>query len=538
MAEKFRVLVSDKMSPKVEAAFKESKVIDLDIKTGLSPEELLKVIGDYHGLAVRSATKVTAEVLAAAKKLKVIGRAGVGVDNIDVPEASRRGIVVENTPSGNSQTTAEHAMCLLMSLLRHVPQATASMKAGKWDKKKFEGTEMLGKTLGVVGLGNIGRIVASLGMGLKMQVLGFDPVMTKEAASALGIELVALSDLFERADFITVHTPLNDETRGIVGKAAFDRMKQGVFVVNAARGGIVDEAALADALESGKVAGAALDVFEKEPPDPGHPLVAHDRVICTPHLGASTGEAQENVAVQVAEQIIAYAERGEIRNAVNLSPVPAEVLPRLQPWFELCERLGSLVGQLQPKEGGIDRVEIEVTGDIGEHGAGAMTSAALAGLLSHFMEGPLNQVNASLMAKERGLKVSETKRARPEDFASFANTVTVRTVGPKGERMAMGTVFQVGDKHLPRIVQLDGFVLDLVPDGRLLLVENANKPGVIGSVGTLLGRKGINVGSLHVGRAESDDAVMLWDVDAQLSEGFLEEVRALDNVRAALQISL
>ncbi|HKE19154.1 MAG TPA: phosphoglycerate dehydrogenase, partial [Kofleriaceae bacterium] len=352
MSDKFRVLISDEMSPRAAEILAASPAVEVDVRFGLTAGDLLAAIAGFDGLLVRSRSKATAAVIEAGVRLKIIGRAGIGVDNIDVAAASRRGIIVENAPSGNAVTTAEHALCLLLSLARHIPQATASMKAGKWEKNKFSGTEIMGKTLGVVGLGNIGRIAADRARGLQMKVLAYDPFIGREAAARLGVELVDLDDLLSRADFITIHTPLTAETKGLIGAAALARMKRGALVVNAARGGLVDEEALVAALDSGHIAGAALDVFVEEPPPAGSKLVAHPRVICTPHLGASTEEAQEKVAIEVAEQIVAFAERGEVRNAVNAAALAPEVRDQLAPWLDLCQKLGSLVGQLAMPRGG------------------------------------------------------------------------------------------------------------------------------------------------------------------------------------------
>lgn len=536
MVQPFRVLIADELSPRGVELLRSSPKIEVDVKVGMKPDELLDVIGRYDGLVVRSATKVTAEVLQKAERLKIVGRAGIGVDNIDVEAASRRGVIVENTPSGNAVTTAEHAICLLCAMVRQIPQATASMKAGKWDKKRFQGVELLGKTLGILGLGNIGRIVSDRARGLKMRVVAYDPFLSPEAAKAAGAELVSLEELYAQADFITIHTPLTPETRGLVGDAAFARMKKGVMIVNAARGEIVDEKALLRALESGKVAQAALDVFSREPPPPDDPLVLHPRVICTPHLGASTEEAQEKVALEVAEQIVAYAERGEVRNAVNLAPVRPEVLPRLSPWLDLAARLGSLAGQIFPRGAGIDEVEIDVAGEVADLGVTPVGRAALAGLLRVFLDVPVNEVNAPIIAADRGVRFIEVKRPHG---VNFANSVTVVVRGQAGSRRVKGTIFQVGDRHEARIVQIDDFVLDAVPAGKILLIHNLDRPGVIGAVGTLLGQRGINVARLYVGlQRGQENSIMLWNVDTELDAGLLDEVRRLPNVMSAQQVTL
>jgi D-3-phosphoglycerate dehydrogenase/(S)-sulfolactate dehydrogenase len=535
----FKVLIADDLSARGVAILQAAPGIAVDVKVGLKPTELCAIIGGYHGLVVRSATKVTAEILEAAGQLKIVGRAGIGVDNIDVRAASRRGVIVENTPSGNATTAAEHALCLLLSMARHIPQATASMKAGRWDKKRFQGVEISDKTLGLIGVGNIGRIVCERARGLKMNVVAYDPFIGPEAAARLGAELVTLDELYARADFVTIHTPLTPETKNLIGADALAKMKPGVYLVNAARGGIVDEDALLAALDAGKVAGAALDVFVQEPPPAGSRLVGHDRVVCTPHLGASTDEAQEKVAVEVAEQLVAFVTRGEIKNAVNLTAVRAELLPRVQPWLDLAAKLGSLLAQILPRGVGIDEVEIEIAGDIGEVAAAPIARAGLAGLLRSFCDVPVNEVNAALIADERGLRVVEVKRPRGVNFAA---EVTVRSRGPSGARMVRGTIFQVGQvgaQHEPRIVQIDDFVLDAAPEGRLLLVRNADRPGIIGAVGTLLGARGINVARLHVGRGRAHgSAVMLWQIDAALDDAALDEVRRVAHIESAEQVSL
>jgi D-3-phosphoglycerate dehydrogenase len=532
----FKVLIADDLSPRGVEILRACKSITVDVKVGLKPAELAAIIGGYHGLVVRSATKVTAEIIERGRELRIIGRAGIGVDNIDVKAASRRGIIVENTPSGNATTAAEHALCLLMSMVRFVPQATASMKNGKWEKKKFQGVEITDKTLGLVGLGNIGRIVAERARGLAMNVIAYDPFIGKEAAARLGAELVTLDELLARADFITLHTPLTPETRGLIGPAAFARMKKGVYLVNAARGGLVDEEALLVALDSGKVAGAALDVFVKEPPDPGSKLLAHERVVCTPHLGASTEEAQEKVAVEVAEQVVDFVERQGVHNAVNLTAVRAELLPRVAPWIELAGKLGSLLAQILPRGVGIESVEVETTGEVADLAGASVGRAALAGLLRSFCDIPVNEVNAHLVADERGLQVASTTRPRGPNFAS---SIGVRATGPAGNLAVTGTIFQVGDHHEPRVVQIDEFVLDAAPQGKLLLIRNLDRPGVIGAVGTLLGARGVNVAGLHVGRGHGRaGALQLWSIDTDVDAALLAELRKVAHVESAERVVL
>jgi D-3-phosphoglycerate dehydrogenase len=539
MSEPFRVLVADDLSARGVEILRASSRIHVDVKVGLKPAELKAILGTYDALVVRSATKVTADVLEVAERLKIVGRAGIGVDNIDVKAASRRGVIVENTPSGNAVTTAEHALCLLLAMARHVPQATASMKGGKWEKKRFSGIELLDKTLGVVGLGNIGRIVADRARGLKMKVVAYDPFIGQEAAKSVGAELVSLDDLLARADFITLHAPVLPETRGMLDAKAFAKMKKGVLLVNAARGELVDEKALLEALNSGRVAHAALDVFVKEPPEAGDPLVGHPAVICTPHLGASTEEAQEKVAVEVAEQIVAYADSGEVRNAVNVAAVRPDVLPRLRPWVELAGRLGALAGQIAPRGGpgsAIDELEVEVIGEVAELGVSAVGRAALAALMRCFLDTPVNEVNAPVLAAERGLRVTEVKRHRG---VNFANAVGLRTRGPAGSVYVQGTIFHVGERREARLVQVDEYVLDAPPVGRILIVKNVDRPGVIGSVGTLLGQRQINVAQLHVGRGpDGGKSMMLWNVDGEIDASIVDEIRRLPNIDHAQPVSL
>jgi len=513
----------------------------VDVRFGLTAGDLKATIGEFDGLLVRSRSKVSADIIEAGKRLKIIGRAGIGVDNIDVAAASRRGIIVENAPSGNAVTTAEHALCLLMSLARHIPQATASMKAGKWEKNKFSGTEIMGKTLGVVGLGNIGRIAADRARGLELKVLAYDPFIGREAAARLGVELVDMDELMARADFITVHTPLTNETRGMIGAAALARSKRGLLVVNAARGGVVDEDALLAALESGQVAGAALDVFVEEPPAAGSALVAHPRVICTPHLGASTDEAQEKVAIEVAEQIAAFAERGEVRNAVNAAALAPEVRGQLVPWLDLCQKLGSLVGQLaMAREGSgeafIDKLAVEVIGEPAERGATACANATLVGLLRPFLAVPVNEINAPIIAADRAIEVSEIRRQRDRDLTS-AIAVTA-TCGDR-IRLVKGTLYHVGDRVEARVVQIDDFLVEAAPTGTILVVENADRPGVIGAVGNALGVRGINVNQLYVGQdRDKGVALELWCVDTPLEDDVVAEIRRLPPVTSAQVVQL
>ncbi len=517
-----RVLVSDNLSARGVEILRSAEGIEVDVKTGLKPEELQAVIGEYDALVIRSATKVTADVLEHATRLKVIGRAGIGVDNVDVPEATKRGIVVMNTPGGNAVTTAEHALALIMSLVRNIPQATMSMKQGKWEKKKFQGHELCGKTLGVVGLGNIGSIVADRAQGLKMKVVAYDPYISEDRAATLGVELVDLDELYGRSDIITIHVPLLDETRNLIDADAIGKMKDGVYIVCAARGGIVDEDALLQALESGKVAGAALDVFRKEPPGLT-PLVAHERVVCTPHLGASTVEAQEAVAIQVAEQIVDYLTRGTIRNAVNVPSVPAEVLAQMEPYLDLARSLGRLQAQLGVE--GLTCVQLQYSGRMAEGRTSLLTAAALEGLLAASVGERVNLVNAPVVARERGIRVVESSVADGEDYTAFMRLVVETR---HGRFTLAGAIF---GRREPRIVEIDGIPIEAIPRGELLVFWNYDRPGLVGSIGTTLGKHAINIGQMQFGReAPGGRAVTVVNVDTPVPADVLEELRALPNV--------
>lgn len=526
-----KILISDSMSEKAVEILKNTPGLTCDVCTGLKPDELKDKIKDYHALVVRSATKVTADILEAAGNLKIIGRAGTGVDNIDTLAATKRGIVVMNTPGGNTITTAEHAISMMMSLARKIPQATASMKRGEWEKKKFEGTEVTGKTLGILGVGNIGSVVASRALGLRMNVIAYDPFISSEAADKLGVKLVTMDELFRKSDFISIHVPLSNETRNIVNAEAFKKMKKGVKIINCARGGIIHEQDLAEAIKAKIVSGAALDVFEKEPPPAGHPLLGLEEVILTPHLGASTHEAQENVAIAIAEQIADYLLNGTIRNAVNVPSIPAELLSSLGPYISLGEKLGSFQGQIL--KGGIEEVTVEYSGDVVNYDVAPITIAALKGLLDHVLDMYVNFVNAPFVAKERGIKVVEIKSSRSIDFAS---SVTIKVKTKDEEHLVEGALF---GKKEPRIVRIDKFFLDAVPEGYLLLLTNEDKPGVIGNVGTMLGANSVNIARLHLGRQTvGGSAVSVWSVDTPPSKGLLDKILKLPHMISATVVEL
>ena len=513
-----RVLVSDKLSPTAVQIFKDRGVeVDYLPDLGTDKEKLLEVIGNYDGLAVRSATKVTEKLIAAATNLKVIGRAGIGVDNVDIPAASRRGIIVMNTPFGNSITTAEHAIALMFAVARQLPEANASTHSGKWEKNRFMGVEITGKTLGIIGAGNIGSVVAARAIGLKMHVAAYDPFLSESRAEELGVEKVELDELFARADFITLHTPLTDKTRGIVNAGSIARMKDGVRIINCARGGLIVEADLVAALKSGKVAGAGIDVFEVEPATE-NALFGLDNVVCTPHLGASTSEAQENVALQVAEQMSDFLVKGAVSNAINMPSITAEEAPRLKPFVKLAEVLGAFVGQVT--EDPIKEVEILFDGSPATMNTRALVSAALAGLIRPQVA-DVNMVSAPIMVKERGIIVAEVKRDKSGVFDGYIR-LTVRT--ENRERSIAGACFSDGK---PRFIQIKGINLDAEVGQHMLYTTNADVPGTIGLLGTICGNNNVNIANFALGRNRpGGDAIALLYLDGPFPEKALAEVRS------------
>jgi D-3-phosphoglycerate dehydrogenase len=514
-----KVLVSDVLGEVGIKMFQEEPGIEVDVNTGLAPDELKSIIGKYDGLVIRSATKVTEDVIAAAGNLKVVGRAGIGLDNVDIPAATKRGVVVMNTPTGNVITTAEHTIAMMMALTRNIPWGTSTLKAGLWEKKKLQGREVFNKVLGLIGMGKIGSIVADRARGLKMKVIVYDPFVTPEQIEKAGFEAVSREQLFRSADYITVHVPKLKNTVGLLNKAAFDQMKDGVMIINCARGGIVDEADLNQALISGKVAGAALDVFEHEPPGVC-PLFEVDRVICTPHLGASTLEAQTNVAVQVAEQIIAYLKTGTIINAVNVPAVSGELLEKIAPLLTLGDRMGCLLAQLS--QGPVKAVVTEYAGDFQALDLSPVTTAIIKGLLTPMVKDTVNSVNAEVMAKERGIKVTETTLA---ETGEYLNLITVSAVTEEGTCKVAGTIFGRKD---PRVVNINNFRLELHPHDRFILIHNHDKPGAIGRIGTLLADYGINISRMRVGQEEGGDKTMIFmRTDSEIPEAVLEKLREL-----------
>ena len=517
-----RVLIADQLSPAAEAIFRE-RDIEVVTRVGLKLAELVAIIGEFDGLAVRSATKVTAEVLDAGHRLKVVGRAGIGVDNIDVEAATQRGIVVMNTPFGNSVTTAEHAISLMLATARQIPAADRSTRAGKWEKSRCMGVELTGKVLGLIGCGNIGSIVAERALGLRMKVVAFDPFLTPERAIELGVEKADLDTLLAKADFITLHTPLTDQTRNILSAENIAKAKKGVRIINCARGGLIDEAALKDALESGHVAGAALDVFQTEPPAADHPLFSAPNFICTPHLGASTDEAQVNVAIQVAEQLSDYLLTGGITNALNVPSLSAEEAPKLRPYMSLAEKLGSLVGQLAHDN--LTTISVEVEGAAAELNLKPITAAVLTGLMRRYSDS-VNMVNAPHLARERGLDVREVRHDRDGDYHTLVR-VTVAT--SDGDRSVAGTLFSNGD---PRLVEMFGIKVEADLDGHMLYIVNEDAPGFIGRIGTALGEAGLNIGTFHLGRrAAGGEAVLLLSLDSPMPEPLLWQLCQLPGVK-------
>lgn len=526
----FKVLISDNIAEECVSILEAVPEIEVDFNTKLSPEELKGVIGNYDALVVRSATKVREDVIAAAEKLKVIGRAGSGVDNIDVTKATEAGIVVLNTPGGNTVSTAEHAFSMIMALSRNVAQGDRSIKDGRWDRKKYMGVELRGKTLGIIGLGNIGHVVAQRAIAFEMKVLGVDPFISKDIAQRYGIELVTLDDIWANADYITVHTPLNEGTRHVINAETLAKCRDGVRIINCARGGIVSEKDLLEAIESGKVAGAAIDVYENEPPDKS-PLVMHEKVVCTPHLGASTAEAQDIVAVMVAEQIRDFLVTGEIRNAVNIPSMESEVFEEVKPFVNLSRKMGTMLGQLGI--GQLTRVDITFYGDIHNLDTWPITSSMLEGLFTRGYAEGVNMINARSTAEKLGIKVNEIKSSEEKDYK---NCVEIKLFTDHGELNAVGTIF---GKEDPRIVVFQGYELDFDPDGYMLICGTIDRPGIIGNIGTVLGNKGINIAHMTWARKnQAGEAVVVLNTDDVIKKETLKEIEAIDNIEWAKCLEL
>jgi D-3-phosphoglycerate dehydrogenase / 2-oxoglutarate reductase len=524
-----RVLISDALSPAAVQIFKDRGIdVTFDPNLGKDKDKLAAMIGDYDGLAIRSASKATAKLLEAATNLKVIGRAGIGVDNVDIPAATAKGIIVMNTPFGNSITTAEHAIAMMMALARQIPEADGSTQAGKWEKNRFMGVEITAKTLGVIGCGNIGSIAAERGIGLKMRVIAYDPFLTPERAVKIGVEKVELDELLARADFITLHVPMTEKTRNILSREALAKAKKGVRIINCARGGLVDEEALADAIKSGHVAGAAFDVFAEEPAT-SNVLFGLPNVICTPHLGASTNEAQENVALQVAEQMSDYLLRGAITNAVNFPSISAEEAPRVKPFVALAEKLGSFLGQLT--ESSVKAIRIVYEGKVTELNTKPMTAAAIAGVLRPFLS-EINMVNAAAIAKDKGVVIEETTRESQGDVES---RIKIFVEAEDMTRHAAGTVMSDG---VPRIVEIRDIKIEAAFAPHMIYVRNSDKPGFIGAFGSLLGGAGVNVATFNLGRdKQGGDAICYVAVDDQVSDDLLSRIEAIPQVKRARRLA-
>jgi D-3-phosphoglycerate dehydrogenase len=524
-----KILISDPIEQScVDILTREG--FQVDLKPGISPEEIKKIIPEYAALIVRSGTKVTADIIQEAHAMKVIGRAGAGVDNIDVQAASRRGIIVMNTPGGNTVSTAEHTVSMLLSLSRNIPQAYMSLVNGKWDRKKYMGTEVMGKTLGIIGMGKIGKEVAARCLAFGMTVIGYDPVLANDVASKLGVELVSLDEIYRRSDFITVHTPLNDETRGLLNEKTFAKCKKGVRVINCARGGIIDEAALLVALNSGQVAGAALDVFVEEPPK-GNPLLQHPRLIATPHLGASTEEAQEKVAIQIAEQLAdALHDRG-ISGAVNAVALQSGIPAEIKPYLVLAEKMGSLQAQIM--KGKLREITIETRGELLQKHVELLTTGVLKGFFSKLMSQPVNYINAPIIAQSTGIRVSEKKE---RDSENYNQLLTVEYSTDQEERSFAGTVFGTTK---PRIVRIDAFYFEVNPEGILLFYTNTDKPGMLAHVGSILAAEKINIAGLSLGRTGvGEKALVVVSVDTPIPEKMLQQIRSLDGIFDAKVVSL
>jgi D-3-phosphoglycerate dehydrogenase / 2-oxoglutarate reductase len=525
-----RILVSDPIAQQGLDLLRKTAELEVDYRPDLSADELKACIGQYDGIIVRSRTKITAEALARVGRLKVIGRAGIGVDNIDVAAATKAGVVVMNTPEGNTNTAAEHTIAMLLALARNIAPADGTMKRGEWPRDRFIGVEVFGKVLGIVGLGRIGSLVAKKAQGLGMITLAYDPFVSKERGHSLGVELLELPELLPRADFISIHTPMMRSTTHLIGRDELALVKRGVRMVNCARGGIIDEAALYEAILSGTVAGAALDVFEHEPPGE-LPLVKHPAVLCTPHLGASTEEAQERVAVDIAQQMIDYLKYGSIRNAVNVYPLDAEMLRKVEPYMNLADLLGSFIVQMV--EGGLREVAVRYSGEAAALEFKPITAALLTGLLKKSLPEHVNVVNAPHLAKERGIRVSETISNEVEDYSSL---ITVELTTDKSERRVAGTLF--GRKE-PRIVRVDDYRLEAVPSGYMLVFSNQDTPGVIGKIGTILGNNQINIAGMQLGRvAPHGMAVAVVNVDSTIPPAIMHEIRMLANIFDATLVEL
>ncbi len=527
-----KILITDGLAKQGIELLRAAEGVEVDDRKGVSHDQLLEIIADYEGLVVRSATKVTKDIIeAAGGNLRIIGRAGIGIDNIDIDAATKNGVAVMNTPESNSITTAEHTIALLLSLARKIPQAHASIKSGEWERNKYKGVEIYGKTIGLVGLGNIGKLVAERAIGLKMKAVAYDPYLSRDAAKKMSIELVSLDELLSRSDIITIHTPLTDETRNLINSESFSKTKKGVIVINCARGGIVNEADMAQALEEGKVGGAAFDVYMSEPIDSDNPLLAvRENIVLTPHLGASTEEAQIKVGTTMAEQLIDFAQKGVVKNAVNMPSLTTEQLSVMKPYMSLCEKIGSLHGQLC--KGAVRSIEVTYEGEVTEMDTEYLTVSVLKGFLKHMMDVSVTYVNAPSIAEDREIKVVESKSA---STGQYTNLITV-AVGTRQETSEIsGSVF--GENH-ERIVMVNGVDIDVIPQGFLLVSRNYDRPGFIGSMCSVLGKNGVNIGRLHLGRKSvGGEAMVFTNVDARVVDEVIEEISSIENIISVTQVS-
>jgi D-3-phosphoglycerate dehydrogenase len=528
----YKVLVTDPIAEQGIEILKKQRDIQVDVKLKIKPEELKSIIGNYDALIVRSETKVTADIIEAGNNLKVIGRAGVGVDNIDVISASKKGIIVMNTPEGNTISTAEHTMSMIMALSRNIPQADLSVKSKKWERKKYMGVELYGKILGIIGLGRVGKEVAIRAKSFGMEIIAYDPYLSADMARKLEIRLVSLDELISKADYITVHTPLTKETKYLIGEKEIAKMKDGVRLINCARGGIIDERALLNGLKSGKVAGAALDVYETEPPPPDFPLFNLENVILTPHLGASTEEAQISVAVSIANQIIEVLRGGVVRNAVNAPAIPADILNQMKPYIDLSEILGKILVQII--EGFIRNIKIEYMGQIINYNTSFLTLSVVKGILTPIIKEPVNFVNAPLILKERNILVSESKSS---EITHYTNFIKLEIITDKGKKFSIaGTVF---GKENTRIVEIGHYDIDLEPAGNMLIIYNLDKPGLVGNIGTILGKEKINIASLQMARKVSGgDAITILTVDSMVDEEILKKLAKVENIKEVKFVKL
>ena len=525
-----KVLITDGMAKEGLSVLEAATELELDVRKGIPKEELMEIIGNYDAVIIRSATKLTSDLIEAGTNLTAIGRAGIGVDNVDVEAATKKGIVVMNTPQANAITTAEHTIALMLSLARQIPQAHASLKEGKWERSKFKGIEIYGKTLGCIGLGNIGKLVTERAIGLKMNVIAYDPFLTQEAAEKLGVDLVTLDELFKRADVITIHTPLTPDTKDLINKSTFEKTKKSLILINCARGGIVNEEDVTEAVKEGKIAGAAFDVYTSEPVDKDNPILTiEDNIVYTPHLGASTAEAQTKVGVAIAEQVADFLINGVVNNAVNMPSVSIDVLKTMKPYINLAEKLGSLQGQLL--KGSVKEIHIEYDGEVSELDTSPITVSALKGFLTPIMDTVVSYVNAPVIAKERGIKIIESKSSKTKDYTSLIS-VNIKT--DDGDKHVSGTIF---GKEEPRFVRVNGVTIDVVPKGYLLVSENYDQPGFIGSMCSILGENGVNIGLLHLGReAIGGRAVVFTNVDSPISEDIIKQISELPDIISVTQV--